>query len=133
MTKTKKINWRLGKLPTPEEVMSLIGCKIITQDEARTMFFNETEENERDVESLKSEIKFLRELTVKLSSTQKEIIRVIDIYAPKYQKYDWYQPYISWGNSSPNWASDKLLCSSSSSMSVSSAITSDSFSEIKTF
>ena len=58
MTKTKLI-WRLNKLPTTEELRELVKDKIITNEEARDILFNFESEEDRDSESLKSEIKFL--------------------------------------------------------------------------
>lgn len=92
---TKKINWRLSKLPTPDEVRELVKDKIITQDEARDILFKEETEEERDVDSLKTEIKFLRKLVEKLSERQ-TIIETIRTIEKPYIKYDWYHPYHLW-------------------------------------
>ena len=56
---TKKIVWRLSKLPTADELRELVKDKIITQEEAREILFNLETEEERDKKSLESEIKFL--------------------------------------------------------------------------
>ena len=67
MTTKMKLNWRLSKLPTPDEVRELVKDKVITQDEAREILFSQETEEERDKNSLESEIKFLRELVDKLA------------------------------------------------------------------
>ena|SRR3990167_9827993 len=98
----KKLVWRLGKLPSPDEVRELVKDKIITQEEARDILFNSDVEPENPPQSavseLKSEIKFLRELIEKLSS-RTETIRVIETIQPRYIKYPWYNPYIAWCSS----------------------------------
>ena len=48
MTKKEELVWRLGKLPTVEEITTLIANKIITQDEAREILFNKKIEEERE-------------------------------------------------------------------------------------
>lgn len=101
MTKTKLI-WRLSKLPTAEELRELVKDKIITQEEAREILFSEQEEKDRDAESLKSEIKFLRELVAKLSENRSQIITTIkEIEVPVYRRYPWYQSYTTWCGISP--------------------------------
>ena len=93
----KKLNWRLGKLPSPDEVRELVKDKIITQDEARGILFSEQEETERDIKSLESEIKFLRELVEKLSKNNSStIIETIRYVERPYINYPWYQPYQIW-------------------------------------
>ncbi len=94
MTKKTTLKWRLGKLPTSNEVIDLVATKVITQEEAREILFSTGEE---DSESLKSEIKFLRELISKLSdrNTIVEKIRYID---RPYISQPWYQPYYTWYN-----------------------------------
>ena len=49
---TKKLNWRLSKLPTPDEVRELVKDKIITQEEAREILFKEDTKEERNKEEL---------------------------------------------------------------------------------
>ena len=95
---TTKLKWRLGKLPTPLEVQGLVNDKIITKEEAREILFNqETEEDSAKLDSLKSEIKFLRELVEKLTAhSSSRIIEVIkEVYRP-YEHWPWYQPYYAW-------------------------------------
>lgn len=95
---TKKLVWRLGKLPSPDEVRELVKDKIITQEEAREILFSFGEEKDRDAESLKSEVKFLRELVEKLSqgnnSRVVEIIREVE--RPIYRQWPWFEPYFVW-------------------------------------
>mgnify|MGYP001567055766 CR=1 FL=1 len=68
---------------------------ILTKDEAREILFSQQEETERDSESLKAEIKFLRELVEKLSN-RSQIIREVEIVKVPYYHYPWYQPYGIW-------------------------------------
>lgn len=94
---TKKISWRLGKLPSVDELATLVHDKIITQDEAREILFTKEESTERDKKSLEEEIKFLRQLVEQLSKNNHKIIyETIKIIEPTYKQYPWYQPYNSW-------------------------------------
>ena len=83
MTTTKKntsLIWRLSKLPTVEELRELVKDKIITQEEAKEVLFDEESfipEGDRGERSLQSEIKFLRELVEKLSKSKSEITTII--------------------------------------------------------
>ena len=54
---TNVLKWRLGKLPSPLEVSTLVNDKIITKEEAREILFKTETEEDRDTEGLKSEIK----------------------------------------------------------------------------
>jgi hypothetical protein len=49
---TTKLVWRLGKLPSPDEVRELVKDKIITQEEAREILFSQEDEIARDEKSL---------------------------------------------------------------------------------
>ena len=93
MTKTK-LSWRLGKLPTPEEVSKLVNDKIITHEEAREILFKS--EEDRDKSSLEEEIKFLRELVEKLAKSRSQIVEVIREVQPIYYHSTWTQPYTYW-------------------------------------
>lgn len=95
---TKKLIWRLGKLPSPDEVRELVKDKIITQDEAREILFSSEEQTTRDKASLESEIKFLRELVDKLSQNRSQIVRIFDSIQPIYVQQPWIKPYICWSN-----------------------------------
>ena len=93
---TKKIVWRLAKLPTPDELRDLIAEKIITKEEARDILFKEQEEG-RDEKSLKNEIVFLRKLVEKLSQSNSQIITTIrEVETPAYRTYPWYSMYDVW-------------------------------------
>ena len=103
---TKKLTWRLSKLPTVEELLQLVKDKVITQEEAKEILFNsgkEVKENTPDIGDLEEEIKFLRKLVEKLSNNNKEIIiREIEIVKQPYWNYRWYKPYNVWMNSISN-------------------------------
>lgn len=122
---TKKImKWRLGTLPSPDEVRELVKDSIITKEEAREILFNSEDEIERDKKSLESEVKFLRELVEKLSNNNRtEIIKTIEIVEKPYVKYPWFKQY-DWYCASPN---NTVYCSADNqSQNV-------SFAAIKTF
>jgi len=93
MTK-KKIVWRLENRPTPSEVESLVNSDIITKEEAREILFSQNEG--RDEKSLKSEIKFLRDLVEKLSKDKTSTTTIIKEIEVPYKRYNWYQPYEGW-------------------------------------
>jgi len=99
-TKNTSLIWRLSKLPTVEELRELVKDKIITQEEAKEVLFDEESfipEGDRGERSLQSEIKFLRELVEKLSKSKSEITTIIrEVEVPKYQQQSWYQPYYTW-------------------------------------
>lgn len=88
----KNLKWRLSKLPTPDEVRELVKDKIITQDEAREILFSQESDEERDKDSLKEEIKFLRELVNKMSN-RSTIVETIKYIEKPYIQWGWYQPY----------------------------------------
>lgn len=113
---TKKIIWRLKEQPTSEMLRELVKDNILTKEEAREILFNLEEQTDRDVESLKSEVKFLRELVEKLANAQKvvEIIREIE---KSYHPYPWWNPYWTWTQTTSNY----------------NATTTSNFSDIKTF
>ena len=94
---TKKLKWRLSKLPTVDEITLLVEKKILKEEEAKEILFSLETEEDRDAENLKSEIKFLREMVDKLSKDRNQIITIIkEIETPKYIKYSWYQQYDVW-------------------------------------
>lgn len=94
---TKQLKWRLGKLPTPDEVLKLVNDKLITKEEAREILFNEEEITERTPESLESEIKFLRELVEKLSKQDStRVVEIIKEIRVPYYQYQWTAPYATW-------------------------------------
>jgi hypothetical protein len=119
---TKKLVWRLGKLPSPDEVRELVKDKIITQEEARDILFNNETQTDRDVKSLEEEIKFLRSLVEKLSKNREQIITTIKEVEIPYKRYPWYDPYIRWGGTT------RYLCSNEASTTEKA-----NFTNIKTF
>jgi two-component SAPR family response regulator len=136
---TKTIKWRLSKLPSVEELQSLVKDKIIIQEEARSILFNEVEDGTRDVESFESEIKFLRELVDKLSERSR-IVEVIKQVQVPYIQYPWVTPYVTWcslNNSGTfNVTGTTYAISSSATNESNSAYaidTSGNFAGIKTF
>ena len=52
---TKELKWRLGKLPTPDEVLKLVNDKVITKDEARDILFKSEDIEEKSEDELKTE------------------------------------------------------------------------------
>jgi signal-transduction protein with cAMP-binding, CBS, and nucleotidyltransferase domain len=92
---TKNLKWRLGKLPSVEEIQSLVKDKIITNEEAREILFSSQTEEEKDIKSLEAKINFLKEIIESLSRgvSYREVIRGVPIY---YKKYDWYYPTETW-------------------------------------
>lgn len=116
MTK-KKLTWRLGKLPTPEEVRGLVQDKLLTQEEAREILFKEESDEERDKKSFESEIQFLRELVERLSKDRIQVIEKIREVQIPYVRYPWYQPYQTWCGS-VNGASNTLYSSGTTSLST---------------
>ena len=121
---TKKIIWRLKEQPTSEMLRELVKDQILTKDEAREILFNLQEESERDNESLKQEIKFLRELVEKLSERQKVVEIIREIEKP-YQPSPWWRPY-------QYWCGGTTLTNTSDTITLANA-TSSNFSDIKTF
>jgi hypothetical protein len=93
-----KLVWRLGKLPSVEELLKLVNDKIITNEEMRDVLFNSETEEEVDKKSLEGEIKFLRELVTKLS-TKSQIIETVRTIQPTYIAQPWYSPYVTWCSS----------------------------------
>ena len=130
MTKNKQLKWRLGKLPTPDEVRELVKDKIITQEEARDILFNEETEESRDEDSLKAEIKFLRELVEKLSS-HSQIVETIRYIEKPYVNKPWYDPYTIWCSA----GTVTTYAGTSSGSGITNAYTSTSsgFGDIRTF
>jgi uncharacterized coiled-coil DUF342 family protein len=115
MSKKEEIVWRLGKLPTPEEVINLVKDKIITQEEAREILFNTRTIEGRDKKSLEDEIKFLRELVETLSQSKSlEIVEKIKYIEKPYYDYRWYKQY-------DNWTDNIRLCVSGSTSTTNQA------------
>src|SRR3990167_6816631 len=94
---TTKLNWRLSKLPTPDEVRELVKDSILTKEEAREILFSSETEEDRDKKSLESEIKFLRELVDKLSSNKlSRVAEVIKEIQSPWEIWGWYKSYQWW-------------------------------------
>ena len=127
MTTKQKLVWRLKEQPTSENLRELVKDGILSKDEAREVLFSSETEEDRDKESLKSEIKFLRGLIEKLATTQK-VVEIIRDYTPYWRKYPWYEPYEIWCGNSLSITD----CDSSSSNNL-AIYTSSNFSDIKTF
>ena len=89
---TSQLKWRLSKLPSVDELLKLVSDKIITQEEAKEVLFNKEIESERDIESYKQEIKFLKEVIDKLGDRDR-IITVVKEYIPSILAQPFYQPY----------------------------------------
>lgn len=90
---TTNIKWRLSKLPDTEEVSLLVEKGILTKDEAREILFSLETEDTRSEKSLQEEIKFLRELVQKLTTSRSVIVENIKLVQKPYTQSDWYQPY----------------------------------------
>src|SRR5574343_272960 len=73
---TKNLKWRLGKLPTSDEVLKLVNDKIITKEEAREILFNE-------------------EIIDKLAN-KTQIIETIKYIQPSYNTWTWTAPYVNY-------------------------------------
>jgi len=130
---TKKLVWRLKEQPTSEMLRELVKDKILTKDEAREILFNLQEESGRDNESLKSEIKFLRELVEKLANSQKVVEIIREIEKP-YYSYSWWRPYDTWcTNSNQLWAYTSTTGSVTGLKDITTTNSSQNFSDIKTF
>jgi len=135
----KKLIWRLGKLPSTEELRELVKDKIITQEEAREILFSQETEEERDKKSLEQEIKFLRELVEKLSNNNNgRIIEIIREIERPWRRYDWYCPYVTWYNTNSNigpYTSGTTATTSTTDSDTNSIFyaVSSNFSDIKTF
>jgi hypothetical protein len=97
MKKTKLV-WRLSNRPKVEEITLLHEKGLLTKDEAKEILFSEQTQEDREKDSLDAEIKFLKEIIESLSrgTVYREVIRQVPYY---YQKYDWYEPTITWCNS----------------------------------
>lgn len=136
---TIKLKWRLSKLPTVDELLKLVNDKVITQEEAREILFNKETDEERDKESLKSEIKFLRDIIENLSKNNTtKVVEIIKEYKPIWSNYTWYTPYTTWGNGiqiTPYSAGTQTISYKTTGLSVNAAssIGCTKFSDIKTF
>lgn len=129
---TKKIIWRLKESPTAEKLSILVKGNLLTREEAREVLFNLTEESERSVESLKEEIKFLREIVDQLSQSKSKVVEIIREVGTPYKRWDWVPRYIDWCGTG---ITDSNVTFTNSDLSVGSNLTTSSsnFSDINTF
>lgn len=93
MTTKTKTKWRLGALPKPTELTLLTKEGLLTKDEAREILISLETEEDRTKKSLQEEIKFLRELVAKLTTSRSVIVENIRVIEKPYRQYEWYQPY----------------------------------------
>jgi hypothetical protein len=93
---TNKLKWRLTKLPTPEELTLLVEKQILSKEDAKEILLSSETEEDRDKDSLKSEVKFLRDLVEKLSQSKTQIIETIRTIEKPYRQYEWYTPYFNY-------------------------------------
>lgn len=129
MKKTQLV-WRLKEQPTAEALQNLVNAKIITKEEAKQILLSSEEQEDRDKNSLKSEIKFLRELVEKLSKSRSEIRTTIkEIEIPVYRRYPWWETYSVWCNTDGN----DFTSSSSGDLILTTGTNPGSFSDIQTF
>lgn len=91
--KKTKIKWRLSKLPTPSELVELVNSKLLTEEEAKEILFDTQTEEDVDKDTLKAEIKFLRQVVEDLSKSKAETVKVIEKHINHYKDWTWYQPY----------------------------------------
>lgn len=102
MSTKNKLVWRLGKLPSVDELRELVKDKILTNEEAREILFSLEKEEERDIKSLQQEVKLLREVVDRLShgnnSQVAQVIRQFD----NLTNHPWFQPYLTWTTSNGN-------------------------------
>ena len=94
--KKEAIKWRLKEQPTSESLRELVKDKILTNEEAREILFSKETIEERDADSLRAEIGFLRSLVEKLSESRSQIITTIKEIQVPYKRWDWYKPYDVW-------------------------------------
>jgi hypothetical protein len=119
MKNKTKLVWRLKEQPTAGSLAQLVSVGIISKEDAKEILCSSETEEDRDKESLKAEIKFLREIVEKLSS-KSQIVEIIEKKTPYWKKYVWYGPYTTWCNVTTGSTSTTLK-------------TSSNFSDINTF
>ena len=101
--KNTKLVWRLKEQPTSESLRELVKDKILTNEDAREILFSSEIVEERDSESLRNEIKFLRDLVEKLSQNRSQIVEIIkEVRNPIYIRDHWYKPYEVWCGTTNN-------------------------------
>lgn len=130
------LKWRLSKLPTVEELTSLVDKKIITTTEAKAVLFSQNSEEESNKLGLQEEIEFLRALVQKMASSRSEIVKSIEYIHVPYKNAPWYPGYQAWCSSnlgSSNLNTQTQLATGSTNAIYSYANTQANFVEIKTF
>lgn len=72
MTKKNELVWRLKERPTVSEVTELFTQKLIDEEEARSLLFNDSKSRDMDEENkaLKEQIEFLQKTVDKLVSNR---------------------------------------------------------------
>jgi hypothetical protein len=132
MTKKTKLVWRLKEQPTADSLAQLVSVGIISKEDAKEILCSSETEEDRDKESLKAEIKFLREIVEKLSNKSQIVEIIKEIETPYWKKYVWYNPYIHWcGGTSTLTSGDATYYTTGS---TSTTLTpSSNFSDINTF
>ena len=137
------LKWRFKELPSIEKLLELVKGEVITKEEAKQILFSTETEEERDKESLKSEIKFLRDLVERLSANNNtKIVEVIREIKIPYYKQPWYYGYDVWCNTGSvalcNVQGINSTVTNGNSVTnlsnvASTTYTASSFSDIKTF
>lgn len=85
------LSWRLKELPTIDEVSTMIEKGIITKDEARSIFFKDSDKpNPDELQEIKDELAIIRKLVT--SNSAPTIIREIHNHE-HYNRRPWYEPY----------------------------------------
>ena len=130
---TKNLKWRLSKLPTVEELLQLVKDKVITQEEAKEVLFSSETEEDRDKDSLKEEIKFLKQVVENLSrNNSARIVEIIREVEKPWKPYPWYQPYQAWcGTGDSIYMSGTTNNTANAGIGTITANSMQSFSEIK--
>ncbi len=87
------LSWRLKDLPKIDEVEGLIKAGIITKEEAREIFFKDSEKTSTsdDLEDIKKELEIIRKLVTNSGVTT--IIKEIQSVPQVYRVRPWYEPY----------------------------------------
>jgi len=137
MTKITKLIWRLRDSPTAENLQELVESGLLTKDEAREILFSLQTEEDRDVKSLESEIKFLRELVEKMARDNNHIVRIIREVEKPYYATSWYPSYSTWCGTATcgtvTISGDDVGNTTSGNLPISGAAAIQDFSSIKTF
>jgi hypothetical protein len=131
MTKNTKLVWRLRESPTADKISLLVNTGILTKEEAREILLNQETKESRDMESLKFEIKFLRELVEKLSD-RSQIVEIIKEIKVPYYRQDWWRPYEIWYQTTGNIGTVDWSLQGTGTNYTSTAIQAN-FSDINTF